>query len=126
MQICLLKAKLHNATITHVEPDYEGSCALDGALLERAGIHEFEQIQIYNLTSGDRLTTYVIRAAERGKISLNGAAALKGKPGQRVIICSYCCLDEREAHRHQPTILRLEADNSVSAPEDEKGFAAAL
>ncbi len=113
MQIHLLKAKLHNATILRVEPDYEGSCALDGRLLERARIREFEQLQIYNLDNGERLVTYAIRSAQPGMVSLNGAAALKGEVGQRIIICSYCCIDEREAARHQPIILQLDGNNSV-------------
>jgi len=87
MQLTLLKCKLHRACVTHAELDYEGSCAIDRDLLERAGILPYEQIQIYNLANGERFTTYAIEA-ERGSrvISINGAAAHKAAPGDRVII----------------------------------------
>ena len=77
MQITLLKSKLHHARVTHSELEYEGSCAIDGRLLEAANIREYEQIQIYNLANGERFTTYAIRAQDdSGIISINGAAAL--------------------------------------------------
>lgn len=64
MQCTLLKAKLHRACVTHAQLDYEGSCAIDGELLNLSGIHDYEQIQIYNLNNGERLTTYAIRAED--------------------------------------------------------------
>ncbi|HEY3487275.1 MAG TPA: aspartate 1-decarboxylase, partial [Gammaproteobacteria bacterium] len=74
MQITLLKAKLHRACVTHAEVEYEGSCAIDGYLLDAARIHEYEQIHIYNITNGERLITYAIRAESgSGIISVNGA-----------------------------------------------------
>ena len=79
MQRTMLKSKLHRATVTHSELHYEGSCAIDEALLDAANIHEYEQIQIYNVTNGARFTTYAIRAArDSGVISVNGAAAQNG------------------------------------------------
>ena len=94
MQITLLKAKLHHARVTHAELEYEGSCAIDGVLLEAAGIREYEQIHIYNLDNGERFVTYAIRAEDHsGIISINGAAAHKASPGNRVIICSYAVLN---------------------------------
>lgn len=78
MNLIMLKAKLHQARVTHAVPDYEGSCAISGDLLDLAGIHEYEQIQIYNVTNGKRFTTYAIRGEENeGIISVNGAAALR-------------------------------------------------
>ncbi len=96
MQLILLKAKLHRASVTHAELDYEGSCAIDTDLLDAAGIIEYEQIQIYNVANGERFTTYAIRA-ERGShvISINGAAAHKASPGDRLIICAYAGLSEQ-------------------------------
>ena len=76
MQLTMLKCKLHRACVTHSELDYDGSCAIDSKLLDLAGILEFEQIDIYNVTNGERFTTYAIRAARgSGIISVNGAAA---------------------------------------------------
>ncbi|HHW4682700.1 MAG TPA: aspartate 1-decarboxylase, partial [Xylella sp.] len=76
MQLSLLKAKIHRATVTHSELHYEGSIAIDGLLLEATGIHEFEQVHVWDVTNGARFTTYAIRAENgSGIISLNGGAA---------------------------------------------------
>jgi aspartate 1-decarboxylase len=114
MQITLLKSKLHQARVTHAELEYEGSCAIDGRLLEAANIREYEQIQIYNLGNGERFTTYAIRAQEdSGIISINGAAAHKANPGDRVIICTYAVLSQQEAAVFKPTLIYLDADNRI-------------
>lgn len=110
----MLKAKLHRAAVTHAELHYEGSCAIDGELLDLAGIREYEQIDIYNITNGERFTTYAIRAEEgSGIISVNGAAAHRADVGDRVIICAYVGLDAAEAERHQPTLVYLDEENTV-------------
>jgi aspartate 1-decarboxylase len=114
MQITLLKAKLHRACVTHSEVEYEGSCAIDGYLLDAARIQEYEQIHIYNITNGERLITYAIRAeGGSGIISVNGAAAHKAKPGDRIIICSYAQLSAHEAALHKPTLIYLNESNQV-------------
>lgn len=114
MQLTLLKAKLHRACVTRVEVDYEGSCAIDGHLLDTAGILSYEQIQIYNVSNGDRLTTYAIRAeAHSGIISLNGAAAHRAAPGDRVIICSYAALNANEAAHFKPQLVYLNEHNEI-------------
>jgi aspartate 1-decarboxylase len=114
MYITMLKAKLHSARVTHAEPDYEGSCAIDADLLRAANIHEFEQIQIYNVTNGERFTTYVIQAEKgSGIISINGAAAHKAKPHDKVIICAYCGLEQSEVARFRPSLVYLDADNRI-------------
>ncbi len=114
MQLTLLKCKLHHAHVTHSELEYEGSCAIDAGLLEAAGIREYEQIHIYNLNNGERFTTYAIRAEQgSGIISINGAAAHKAAPGDRVIICTYATLSEQEAVGFKPTLVYLDADNRV-------------
>ena len=114
MQITLLKSKLHHARVTHSELEYEGSCAIDGRLLEAANIREYEQIQIYNLGNGERFTTYAIRAQEdSGVISINGAAAHKASPGDRVIICTYAGLSQQEAALFKPTLIYLDAYNRI-------------
>ena len=110
----LLKAKLHHARVTHSELEYEGSCAIDGRLLEVANIREYEQIQVYNLGNGERFTTYAIRAQENsGIISINGAAAHKANPGDRLIICTYAVLSEHEAAVFKPTLVYLDTHNRI-------------
>ncbi len=114
MQLHMLKCKLHRACVTHAELDYDGSCAIDGKLLELANILEFEQIQIYNVTNGQRFTTYAIRAEEgSGIISVNGAAAHKARVGDRVIICAYAQLDAASARSYVPRLVYLDERNRV-------------
>lgn len=115
MQLTLLKTKLHRACVTHSELEYEGSCAIDGKLLEAAGIHEYEQIQIYNVANGERFTTYAIRAEDGSNvISVNGAAAHKASPGDRIIICAYTTLDESEVASFKPTMVYLNENNDIT------------
>jgi len=113
--ICtMLKAKLHKARVTHSELHYEGSCAIDGVLLDAADIREFEQIQIYNVTNGERFTTYAIRATNgSGVISVNGAAAHKADPGDIVIICAYAGLDQKELESFKPRLIYLDENNRI-------------
>ncbi len=119
MQLTVLKAKLHQASVTHSELDYDGSCAIDSVLLEKAGIHEYEQIHIYNITNGERFITYAIRAEKGSRIiSVNGAAAHKANPGDRVIICSYARLEEREISNFKPTLIYLDKDNNITHIKD--------
>ena len=115
MQVTMLKAKLHRAHVTHSELEYEGSCAIDGHLLETAGIREYEQIEIYNVTNGERFTTYAIRAEDHsGLISVNGAAAHKADPGDIIIICAYVSLNQQELASYKPTLVYLDAENQIS------------
>ena len=114
MQLTLLKTKLHRACVTHSELEYEGSCAIDSNLLKAAGIHEYEQIHIYNVANGERLTTYAI-CAEAGSniISINGAAAHKASPGDRIIICAYANMDEKDVAAFKPTLVYLNENNDI-------------
>ena len=114
MQLTLLKCKLHRACVTHAELEYEGSCAIDEELMGIAGILEYEQIQIYNLANGERFTTYAIRAEAGSRvISVNGAAAHKATPGDRVIICAYATMDEARADVFEPSLVYLNEQNRV-------------
>lgn len=114
MQVNMLKAKIHRATVTRVELDYEGSCAIDESLLEAAGILEYEQIHIYNINNGNRFVTYAIRAErDSGVISVNGAAAHKASPGDLIIIAAYARMDEAEAKRYSPRLVYPDADNRI-------------
>ncbi len=115
MQSIMLKAKLHRARVTHSELEYEGSCAIDGNLLDTAGIREYEQIEIYNITNGERFTTYAIRAeADSGIISVNGAAAHKANPGDRIIICAYGVLNPQEVANHKPILVYVDEGNRIT------------
>ena len=114
MQRTMLKSKLHRATGTHSELHYEGSCAIDETLLDAANIHEYEQIQIYNITNGERFTTYAIRAArDSGIISVNGAAAHKANPGDLIIIATYATYNELELARYAPELVYVDAGNRI-------------
>jgi aspartate 1-decarboxylase len=115
MQLNMLKAKIHRATVTHAELHYEGSCAIDGRLLDISGIREYEQIHIYNVNNGERLITYAIRADEgSGTISINGAAAHKAAPGDIIIICAYGQLDDVEAESFKPTLVYVDRHNALT------------
>jgi aspartate 1-decarboxylase len=115
MQLNMLKAKIHRATVTHSELHYEGSCAIDGRLLDISGIREYEQIHIYNVNNGERFVTYAIRAeSESGVISINGAAAHKAAPGDIIIICAYGQIDEAAASEFQPTLVYVDRQNRLT------------
>ena len=110
----MLKAKLHRATVTRSELGYEGSCAIDGTILDLSGIREYEQIQIYNINNGARFTTYAIRAENgSGVFSVNGAAARLACPGDLIIVCAYTILDQKEAETHKPTLVYFNEKNEV-------------
>ncbi|MGQ9658653.1 MAG: aspartate 1-decarboxylase [Thermochromatium sp.] len=114
MHLTLLKCKLHRARVTHAEVDYEGSCAIDEELLDLAGIRQYEQIHIYNVTNGERFTTYAIRAEAGSRvISVNGAAAHKASPGDCIIICAYAMMTEAEASVFKPNLVYLNEHNRV-------------
>jgi len=114
MQLTVLKCKLHRACVTHSELDYEGSCAIDVDLMKLAGIHEYEQIQIYNVTNGERFTTYAIQAEAGSRvISVNGAAAHKAAPGDRIIICAYALLDAEDMKQFKPSLVYLDEANHI-------------
>lgn len=115
MQLTLLKCKLHRVCVTQAELDYEGSCAIDQDLMHQAGIREFEQLHIYNLANGERFTTYAIRAEAGSRvISINGAAAHKASPGDRLIICCYAAMSEQEAARFEPTLVYCDETNAIT------------
>ena len=119
MQRTMLKSKIHRVTVTHSELEYEGSCAIDEALLEASDIREYQQIDIYNVTNGERFTTYAIRAARHsGIISVNGAAARKAAPGDILIIASYATYNEIELQRFKPDLVYVDSRNRIKASRD--------
>jgi aspartate 1-decarboxylase len=114
MQRVMLKSKLHRVRVTHSELHYEGSCAIDETLLEAADIREYQQIEIYNVSNGERFTTYAIRAQrDSGIISVNGAAAHKADPGDIVIIATYAAYNEIELQKFVPQLVYVDDGNRI-------------
>jgi aspartate 1-decarboxylase len=116
MQRTMLKSKLHRVHVTHSELHYEGSCAIDENLLEAANIREYEQIHLYNVTNGERFSTYAIRADRNtGIISVNGAAAHKAAPGDIMIIASYANYNELELQKFSPLLVYVDDQNRIQS-----------
>jgi aspartate 1-decarboxylase len=111
----MLKSKIHRATLTGVDHDYEGSITIDQNLLEKANIFPNEQVHVLNCDNGSRCITYTI-SAERGSgtVVLNGPAAHLGMKGERVIILSYCELNNDEAWECNPRIVLVDEKNEVA------------
>ena len=115
MQLSLLKTKIHRATVTHAELNYEGSIAIDGLLLDASGIREFEQVHIWDVTNGARFSTYAIRADEgSGIVSLNGGAARHVQIGDLIIIAAFVGMSEEEATRFQPKLIYVDGQNKIT------------
>lgn len=111
----MMKSKLHAATVTGADLHYQGSIGIDADLLDEANILDHERVEIYNITNGERLATYAIPLPRGSKeVVLNGAAAHKASPGDRVIIVTYADFTDEEARRHQPTVLLMGEGNRVA------------
>jgi aspartate 1-decarboxylase len=114
MQRILLKSKIHRATVTDAQLHYEGSVTIDTDLMRAADIVEHEQVQIYDVDNGNRLTTYAISGpAGSGTICINGAAAHLVSPGHLIIICSYAQFEEIELGSHHPRVVHVNSDNRM-------------
>ena len=110
----MLKSKIHRATITEADLNYEGSLTIDKELLDAVGLHPFERVMVYNINNGERFDTYIIEGKPgTGVIGLNGAAARKGMIGDRVIIVSYAFFAEEELSAYNPKIILLDKSNRV-------------
>jgi len=120
MQRTMLQAKLHRVRVTQSELHYEGSCAIDDDLLDASGIREYQQIDIYNVTNGERFTTYAIRAKRGSRtISVNGAAAHRAKPGDVLIIAAYSNYSEAELDGFHPSLVYVDGENNIIAQRDQ-------
>src|SRR5512142_1614845 len=116
MRRTFFKSKIHRATVTHADLDYEGSVSIDEELLEAAGIWEYEAVHIWNITRGTRLQTYAIKGARgSGVICINGAAAHLNKPGDLVILATFAELEESEARAYEPTVVLVDRSNKIVA-----------
>jgi len=110
--LSMLKSKLHRAVVTACRPDYEGSITIDSALMKRVKLLHYEKVLVANLANGNRFETYAIPAKAGSRtVCLNGAAALLGKPGDRVIVLAFCLLEKAKAAKHRPHILALDSTN---------------
>ena len=109
-----LNSKIHRAMVTNSNIDYEGSCEIDVALLKAANIDPYEKIDIYDITNGERLSTYAIPGKpDTGIIGINGACCHKIKINDEIIICSYTMLNENERVNHAPTIIYVNQSNQI-------------
>ena len=119
MHRTLLKSKIHRSTVTDANVDYEGSITIDRDLMDLADLQEYEQVHIYNITNGNRFSTYVIEGERKsGDIGINGAAAHLAKSGDQVIIANYASYSENEASLHKPKLVYVNEDNSVKNISD--------
>lgn len=117
VRLHLFKSKLHRATVTHADLEYEGSLTISAELMEAARIHEHEQVHVWNVTRGTRLTTYAIRGeAGSGVICMNGAAAHLTKPGDKIIIATFAEVPAQDAASWEPTVVLLGDDNQIVDP----------
>ncbi len=121
MRRSLFKSKIHRATVTQADLDYEGSITIDGALMQAANILPYERVHIWNRTNGARLETYAIEApAGSGVICVNGAAAHHARPGDMVIIATFAeAEDEAEARAWTPVVVHVDAQNRILPLEGE-------
>lgn len=116
MILTMMKGKIHRVRCTGADLDYNGSITVDPDLLEAAGILEHEQVDVLDITNGNRLTTYAIRSQKRGsgEVTINGAAAHLVKKGDLLIICCFARMKEKEARKHQPKVILVDAKNRVA------------
>ncbi len=122
MQRMMLKGKIHRATVTDADLEYEGSVAIDADLLKMAGILPYEKVAIYNITNGNRLETYAIVAPSgSGEVCINGAAAHLAVKGDIVIIACYAGMNEQEAACHKPSLVYVDENNVVKELKNSIG-----
>lgn len=112
MERTFLKSKIHRATVTDANLEYEGSISIDPILLEASGIEPFEQVDVYNIANGERFTTYAIHG-KPGEICINRAAAWKATRGNKVIIACYCRLNNEEVSKHRPRLVFVDDSNRI-------------
>jgi aspartate 1-decarboxylase len=114
MRRTFFKSKIHRATVTHADLEYEGSVTIDEDLMDAAGIWDYEAVHVWNITRGTRLQTYAIKGQRgSGIICINGAAAHLNKPGDMVILATFAELEEGEARKHEPTVVLVDRQNRI-------------
>jgi aspartate 1-decarboxylase len=116
MRRTFFKSKIHRATVTHADLDYEGSVSIDEELLDASGILEYEAVHVWNITRGTRLQTYAIKGERRsGVVCINGAAAHLNRPGDLVILATFAELEEAEVRGFKPIVVLVDAKNRIVA-----------
>jgi len=126
MLVSMLKSKLHAAVVTECLPDYEGSIAIDSTILHLARMVRYEKVLVANLANGNRFETYTIPGKPgSGSVSLNGAAALLGSPGDRLIILSFALIQSKRIKQHKPTVVVLDKKNRPVIKKSAKSRASA-
>ncbi len=116
MRRTFFKSKIHRATVTHADLEYEGSVTIDEDLMDAAGIWDYEAVHIWNITRGTRLQTYAIKGQRgSGVVCINGAAAHLNKPGDMVILATFAELEESEARAHEPAVVLVDRQNRIVA-----------
>jgi aspartate 1-decarboxylase len=114
MQRQMMHSKIHRATVTGADLNYEGSIGIDEALMDQAGILPNERVEIYNISNGQRFATYaIVEQRNSGAIVMNGAAARCAAVGDLIIIVSYCLMDDAEARAHRPKVIMVNAKNEM-------------
>ncbi|MGE4233629.1 MAG: aspartate 1-decarboxylase [Bacteriovoracia bacterium] len=114
MQRTMLKSKIHRATVTEANLDYDGSITIDRALMRAADIWPFERVEVYNVDNGARFATYAIEGKENSStICINGAAAHLAKPGHKVIICSYVAMAEEDIPKYKQRVVLVDSKNKM-------------
>lgn len=118
MKRIMLKTKIHRATVTETNINYEGSLTLDEILMKEAGMFSFEQVHVYNISNGERFVTYLIKGEkDSGVVGINGAAAHKARKRDKLIIASYAMMDEEEIEFFMPKIVIVDKNNRIKSVE---------
>lgn len=120
MKLTIMKSKIHRATVTEADLNYEGSISIDPSLCEAARFYPNEKVDIYNINTGARFSTYVLYG-KKGQIGLNGAAARMVQPGDKVIIVTFGEVEEAEALQYKPTVVLLDDGNEIKKITDFTG-----
>lgn len=115
--IRILKSKIHRATVTETDLNYEGSLALSQELIEASGLIPYEEVSVFNINNGERFNTYVIPSDLRNYVCLNGAAARLGVRGDKIIILAFSLLSDDEIKRHKPKIVQVDDQNRIMTDE---------
>ncbi len=118
----MLRAKVHRITVTERNVEYEGSLTLDAALMEAGDMVPFERVEVYDVDNGSRFATYLIEGErESGACCVNGAAARLVEPGHKLILATYCAMDEARVRSHRPKVVLVDSRNRLTRVKDHEG-----
>jgi len=123
MFLKMLKSKIHRAVVSETNLHYEGSMTIDSTLMEAAGILPYEEIAVWNITNGERFTTYAVPGKpDSGELIVNGAAAHRARKGDIIIIATFAYVEETAAARHKPTIILVDKKNRIKSKYNEVSY----